>query len=510
MKKIFLNLVLLVGSLLVCGLVLELGTRAVAMFHTPSWADKQKEFMDRFAVPFSYGLVRPHLFIPDLRRYFPSGEQQADAISIRTNRFGMRMREVEIVKSPDTLRIAAMGDSCTFGWMVSEEYSYARVLETVLNRSGEMKFEVLNFGIPGYTSYHGLLQYRNLVKQFQPDLLLIAYGFNDSYDFRFSEKEFHERLARQNLVEGLRTIPLFFYDHSAFAHWTIQRLKSFGKNAVEEELQQRAAQNIWHPRVDRESYQANLREMIRETRSSGGQAIVLNLDLPNTWVKKSVRTIAEEMQIETLDVQDLFAQNVPVDPPLVRIRQTLSGEGIQSATRNPRSTLLFRVWVPEKVETGKGVHLLLNAVNHDWPWQLPMFDDGSHGDEKAGDRVWSCQMDLDSVNVEPGEWLDYAFVDQPLPTQQPFYENSDKALRFYHAVHVESIPLGAVWNSPIHAFDAIPFVRLMVSGDVIHPNREGHVLIAAKLMEMVKKTVARKNAIEKTAPETNGMQSTME
>ncbi|MGC9326409.1 MAG: SGNH/GDSL hydrolase family protein, partial [Candidatus Hinthialibacter sp.] len=159
MLKKIINILLAMASVLVCLTALEIITRIGAWLYEPTWAEKQQEFLDSITIPFSYGVVRPHAFIPDLRDYFPSGALQPDPIPVQTNQFGMRMRDVDLEKSPAVIRIAVMGDSCTFGWMLPENDSYARQLERILNETGSQKFEALNFGIPGYTSFHGRLLY---------------------------------------------------------------------------------------------------------------------------------------------------------------------------------------------------------------------------------------------------------------------------------------------------------------------------------------------------------------
>lgn len=70
-------------------------------------------------------------------------------------------------------RILLIGDSCTYGYGVSTPETYAVVLESLLD-----SVDVVNLGVPGYTSYQGA---RLLEGAFdlQPDLVVAAFGFND-------------------------------------------------------------------------------------------------------------------------------------------------------------------------------------------------------------------------------------------------------------------------------------------------------------------------------------------
>lgn len=109
-----------------------------------------------------------------------------------------------------------------------------------------------------------------------------------------------------------------------------------------------------------------------------------------------------------------------------------------------------------------------------------MFDDGTHGDERAGDRVWTLVLE-----IEESECLDYAFLNERIPRDTDLYENSPKALRYYHSLDLESLAEGASWISPVHPFNRIPFEWLLVPGDCIHPNEEGHRRIAEMLVPLI-------------------------
>ena len=69
--------------------------------------------------------------------------------------------------------ILAFGDSLTYGTGTSRDKAYPAVLATLINR------KVINTGIPGEISEKGLARLPALLKQHQPDLIIICHGAND-------------------------------------------------------------------------------------------------------------------------------------------------------------------------------------------------------------------------------------------------------------------------------------------------------------------------------------------
>ncbi|KAA3642132.1 MAG: SGNH/GDSL hydrolase family protein [Chloroflexi bacterium] len=58
--------------------------------------------------------------------------------------------------------------------------TYPNVLEGLLNQSlSELPFEVLNFGVSGYSTYDEALVIEHKVLQWQPDLIIVGYVLND-------------------------------------------------------------------------------------------------------------------------------------------------------------------------------------------------------------------------------------------------------------------------------------------------------------------------------------------
>lgn len=88
--------------------------------------------------------------IEDLEAYKNLSQKTIDEL---TNSEGFKDYEHEIIKSNNTFRIIALGDSFTYGSWVSTNDSWPKQLETKLNKlNNSIRYEVLNFGIRGYNT----------------------------------------------------------------------------------------------------------------------------------------------------------------------------------------------------------------------------------------------------------------------------------------------------------------------------------------------------------------------
>jgi hypothetical protein len=98
------------------------------------------------------------------------------------NSFGSRQhREFTAFPPPDTTRIAVMGDSFVHLSTVDMHNKFSEPLDYLLNQTGR-RFEVLNFGTPGYGTDQVFLQYMDEVRSLKPDIVYYAYFQNDFTD----------------------------------------------------------------------------------------------------------------------------------------------------------------------------------------------------------------------------------------------------------------------------------------------------------------------------------------
>src|SRR5262249_450070 len=97
--------------------------------------------------------------------------------AIHTNALGLRGPEV---RDDDSVRILTLGDSSTSACHAPQGESYPAQLQQQLDRGfGPGRYQVLNAGVPGSTSYHGLVYLRERGMALRPSIVIAAYGFND-------------------------------------------------------------------------------------------------------------------------------------------------------------------------------------------------------------------------------------------------------------------------------------------------------------------------------------------
>lgn len=112
----------------------------------------------------------------------PNTETTYQGDFVKTNSYGMRNREASPSKPDSVLRIGVFGDSCTFGMGVRAEDTYAAVLEGILNAEPHENghtVEVLNFGVPGYSSRDEALKLKHTADGWDLDLIVVLYVLND-------------------------------------------------------------------------------------------------------------------------------------------------------------------------------------------------------------------------------------------------------------------------------------------------------------------------------------------
>lgn len=100
---------------------------------------------------------------------------------VHVNNDGMRDRDFPLQKPPRTFRIAVIGDSITYGFNVGNRQTYAKMLERLLRTylKGGTRFEVLNFGVAGYSVPEVVESLRVKALRYDPDLVIYGYCLND-------------------------------------------------------------------------------------------------------------------------------------------------------------------------------------------------------------------------------------------------------------------------------------------------------------------------------------------
>lgn len=202
------------------------------------------------------------------------------------NRFGFRGSDFSIKKPDNTYRIICIGESTTFGLGGTDNnHTYPVILEAKLNNESNKRngvtFEVINAGVPSYTSTQCFILMGLELISFQPDMFIIYTGWNEMgnsicegwnadyrYGFRFSD--FTEQ--RKNFLEFSNIYKSFFLKRLQNTAYKIRRFikipepkdnlpefkkeASFNKNSL----------SIW---------ENNIRNMISLAKDNGVKVILL-------------------------------------------------------------------------------------------------------------------------------------------------------------------------------------------------------------------------------------------
>ena len=97
-----------------------------------------------------------------------------------SNSQGVRNEEFDLEKNDDVTRVVCFGDSSTFGIGNSLQETWPTQLEGLLNEHPDNpRSQVVNAGVPGYTSHQGLAHMRQEIDRLQPDVVIASYANND-------------------------------------------------------------------------------------------------------------------------------------------------------------------------------------------------------------------------------------------------------------------------------------------------------------------------------------------
>jgi len=174
---------------------------------------------------------------------------------LHTNALGLRGGPLA---DEHAVRILALGDSSTFGWQVADDETYPARLEAALSaRYGPGGYRVLNAGVPGWTSHHGLLALEALAPEVRPKVVVIAFGFNDS---------FREMPVEQQIAATRAWLPLLEADDWLLNHSVLWQRLRHGAGVDRSQSP---------PRVSPERYGENLRALVARVRALGAEPILL-------------------------------------------------------------------------------------------------------------------------------------------------------------------------------------------------------------------------------------------
>ncbi len=195
-------------------------------------------------------------------------------------------------KSPEVYRIVSLGDSCTIGVFTDiKRFGYvrtpypARLEQLISERVVSPRVEVLNVGVGGYNSFHGLMLLRSKLRGLDPDLITVRFGWNDHFispwreERAFSEPENPLALALQSVLLRTHLYPFF-------------RRLALESRAGAHSARKPPLPTEWIPDVSVEQYEGILRRITEVASSQGAE--VWFLTSPDAFVTDEYRGRYEE------------------------------------------------------------------------------------------------------------------------------------------------------------------------------------------------------------------------
>ncbi len=229
-------------------LVLAEGGLALAGFEPPSTAYYRRDVQKGY-------VLRPGTY----------------ADGVRVNDDGFRGPDL-LPWRPGRLRVVTLGDSCTFGVNLPDEsQTYSRVLERLLRERG-LDAEVVNAGVPGYTSFQGTLLLPEL-ERLRPDAITLYYGWNDHWLGGF--------LTDRAMVENPILLQMNLVASRSRVYHGMRRVLGISRppRVKEAMMVPLALEGLIHGaqsyRVPLEEYQRNLEEIIAWGNARGVRTILL-------------------------------------------------------------------------------------------------------------------------------------------------------------------------------------------------------------------------------------------
>jgi lysophospholipase L1-like esterase len=210
-------------------------------------------------------------------------------------------------KPRGVIRIMCYGDSNTDGPLADDAWPHQ--LHALLGAAPPrgVRYEVVNAGVSGYTSYQGLTRFKQEVGTYEPDIVLVSFGWNDAAGVLGKPDKAYAPPSRPVtlLLRALQNYRAYL----SLRGYLAARLEAAGSPRLE-------------PRVSIEDYAANLKAFVEVARAHGAEAVLLtrpHLETPATlaslpdWRRtvpeynRAVLRVAGLEHAAAVDVQALFA-----------------------------------------------------------------------------------------------------------------------------------------------------------------------------------------------------------
>ena len=153
-----------------------------------------------------------------LWRLTPNFDIQSPGGTTHINAVGLRDTLLPQRKGPRERRVLTTGDSSVYGWGIPPGQTYQERLEEGLHDTFPgVRFEVVNLGVPGYSTVQTLRLLDDVGWSYEPDLLIVSNVFSDCNIDVFQDEE---ALALVNPDESpVRASRTYCTLWNAYARW---------------------------------------------------------------------------------------------------------------------------------------------------------------------------------------------------------------------------------------------------------------------------------------------------
>lgn len=218
------------------------------------------------------------------------------------------------------LKIMCLTDSVS---VMYEGKGYPEILQNIFLESiGEKNPIVFNGGVPGYTSYQGLKYFKNELLSYQPDVIVVCYGWNDHWQ---SENKLPDKLQKPSY-------------HILYQKWKTLGFLTHQLLKFKQKHYQCVGPEKFH-RVSLADYESNLKEIITIARENDILLILMTapyLKALEEWevthqkYNQVVRQVATQEGIPLVDLVNTFKkrEDLFIDPKFDKCHYNWKGSEI--------------------------------------------------------------------------------------------------------------------------------------------------------------------------------------
>jgi len=266
---------------------------------------------------------------------------------VRINSRGLRDREHDLHRPPDTVRIAILGDSESEAVQVPLDRTYFSVLERALNESRPRpgpKVEVLNFGVGGYGLGPQYLTLKKQIWDYDPQIVLVVNSIDglilrssrrlypgDSFGAPFFELHDGE-LARDDQSARHRTVV-------PTEAWTADLMNQSRLLSLVNSSRVKATANVHQLLAEFHPHAANPSRLADDYWKTYGFLGPANADLQNAWEISEALILAMRDQVSRQGAEfwaciiDSPAQADPDPRQVLELQQRLGLETLFHSNR---------------------------------------------------------------------------------------------------------------------------------------------------------------------------------